>query len=108
MSLSGNLVQLPVYVRDSGVVGSVGAFGVRNVPIGMVSFTAGSIPDETTTFALGDYDLDTSDTATWENFLVLDDQISGSSISITTLIPAPSALIAMPVMGMALCRRRRS
>jgi hypothetical protein len=108
VSPSGDLAQMLVFARDAGVVGSVDAFGVRSVLIGIVTFTAGLIPDDTTTFSVGDYDLDTSDTITWENFVVLDDEIGGSSISITTVIPAPSVAVAVPLAGFVLCRRRRS
>jgi hypothetical protein len=87
VSPAGNLAQVLVFARDAGVVGTPQGAGVRRVLIGTVTFRAGAVPGERTVFDSGDYDPNSSDTITWQSFLVLDGQITGSSISINTLGP---------------------
>jgi len=107
VSPSGNLAQLLMFARDAGVVGSPTSPSVRRLLLGTITFSAGSVVGETTVFSSGDYDLDTSDTVTWQNFQVLDDQITGSSISITTIVPAPGSASGLVMVGLLAARRRR-
>jgi len=107
VSPSGNLAQMLMFARDEGVVGSPLSASIRRVLLGTITFRAGAVAGETTVFTSGDYVLTSSDTVTWRNFQVLDGQIAGSTLSITTIIPAPTSAAGLLIAGLLATRRRR-
>ncbi len=68
---------------DLGAVGTVVGSG-RRIELGTITFTAGAIPGESTTFTAGDFDPATDDTVTWHSFQTLDSQIGFATITIQT------------------------
>lgn len=103
----GDLAQALVFARDAGVVGTMVEAGVHRVLIGTITFSAGTVDGETTVFSSGDYDLNSSDTITWENFQILDSQIARSQIRINTIVPAPGWVAGLAMAGVLFARRRR-
>lgn len=107
VSPAGDTAQLLAFARDSGVIGTLESTNVRRILIGTMAFTAGNVGGETTRFSTGDYNLNSFDTVTWQNFEVLDSRIASSTLSINTVIPSPASALVFAMVGMGSLRRRR-